>query len=191
MRKQQGFTLAELLIALAILGVIATFSIPKVLNTQQEGKFKVIAKESAGMVSEAFQAYLMSNSLTEDTHAQDLKGYINYVSRDTTSNIDGAYGNGSVSCTGTNVCLRLHNGAVILIPDISFGGTATTNAVYFYVDPDGQDGGVPNGTGNSVVFFLYANGRLTTWKNKLANTTTSFGVEADCASCDPPWFSWN
>lgn len=34
---QKGFTLAELLISLAILGVIATFTIPKILSSQQNG----------------------------------------------------------------------------------------------------------------------------------------------------------
>ena len=51
MKQHPGFTLVELLIALAILGTIATFTIPKVLQTQQDGKFKSIGKEAAGFVS--------------------------------------------------------------------------------------------------------------------------------------------
>jgi prepilin-type N-terminal cleavage/methylation domain-containing protein len=41
-----GFTLAELLIALGILGVIATFAIPKILVAQQDTKRKAVLKET-------------------------------------------------------------------------------------------------------------------------------------------------
>ncbi len=55
--KQYGFTLAELLIALAILGVIATFSIPKILNAQQNQQKNAIFKESIGAISAAVYNY--------------------------------------------------------------------------------------------------------------------------------------
>lgn len=48
----RGFTLAELLIALTILGVIATFTIPKILSSQQDGKLKAIAKETAAAMEQ-------------------------------------------------------------------------------------------------------------------------------------------
>lgn len=51
MVHQKAFTLAELLIALAILGVIATFTIPKVLTANQNGTFKAIGKETAAMLA--------------------------------------------------------------------------------------------------------------------------------------------
>lgn len=47
LKLNRGFTLAELLIALAILGVIAAFSIPKVLSAQQNQTYNAIAKEAA------------------------------------------------------------------------------------------------------------------------------------------------
>jgi prepilin-type N-terminal cleavage/methylation domain-containing protein len=49
----KGFTLAELLIALAILGIIATFVIPKIISSQQSGKKQAIFKETIGALSEA------------------------------------------------------------------------------------------------------------------------------------------
>lgn len=52
---QKGFTLAELLIALSILGVIATFTIPKVLQSQQNGKYNTMAKEAIATISQAYQ----------------------------------------------------------------------------------------------------------------------------------------
>ena len=63
-QAKSGFTLAELLIALAILGVIATFTIPKVLNSSSSSENSAIFKEAAGMVSGAMQAYQQQNSLS-------------------------------------------------------------------------------------------------------------------------------
>lgn len=53
-----AFTLAELLIALAILGVIATFTIPKILATQQTQQYNAIAKDDIHMIVGAYQQYV-------------------------------------------------------------------------------------------------------------------------------------
>lgn len=186
-----AFTLAELLIALALLGVIATFTIPKVLESSQDGKYNAIAKETAGMISGGFANYKINNTVTSGTLATDVTQFMNYVALDTTSLLDGAYGSGSVDCS-VNTCLKLHSGGTLLAPaGISFGGTAATNAVYYYFDPDGSYSGSATGNGKSVALFVYFNGRLTTYSNLPTGTTSSFGAEAVCASCDPPWFSWN
>ncbi len=44
--QKKGFTLAELLVSLLILGEIATFTIPKILASQQNGMKKAILKET-------------------------------------------------------------------------------------------------------------------------------------------------
>lgn len=66
MRKkpQKAFTLAELLIALGILGVIATFTIPKVLQSQTDARFKVSAKEAVGVVSTALNQVQLRDGLS-------------------------------------------------------------------------------------------------------------------------------
>lgn len=45
-----GFTLAELLIALAILGVISAFAIPKILSAQQNEKKEAVTRETLGTI---------------------------------------------------------------------------------------------------------------------------------------------
>lgn len=172
-----AFTLAELLIALAILGVIATFTIPKVLNSGQNGKNTAIAKEAASMISGAFSSYQLNNSIASGTGPANLTQYMNYVSVDTATNYaaaSGQQGTALTACTATLQCLKLHNGGVLqYATNNSFGGTATTNAIYFSVDPDGT------GTQGSINFIQYYNGRLTTGGNAATGTTsTNSGVTA-------------
>ena len=78
-KKSLGFTLAELLIALAILGVIATFTIPKILNSGNDNTFNSIGMESFATVSAAYQAYKLNNSPSAATGTVDLTPYMNYV----------------------------------------------------------------------------------------------------------------
>lgn len=190
--KWPAFTLAELLVALFILGVIATFSIPKVITAQQDGRYKAMGKEVAAMIASAYSVYQLDNSASGATGSQTLTAYMNYVST-TTNTIDSLYGWTTASCAvaSGNVCLKMHSGGVLLAPVISFASTNSTNAIYFYFDPDGTSSATTNSPSKSIAFFLYANGRITSYSNMATGTTTSFGVESSCSTCDPPWFSWN
>jgi prepilin-type N-terminal cleavage/methylation domain-containing protein len=76
---QIGFTLAELVVALAILGVIISFSIPKIFSVQQNSKMKSIAKESFGAMSAAYSIYKLNNSVDGNTNILNLTSYLNYV----------------------------------------------------------------------------------------------------------------
>ncbi|HEY9685852.1 MAG TPA: type II secretion system protein [Coleofasciculaceae cyanobacterium] len=198
-----GFTLAELLIALAILGVIATFTIPKVLQAQQDNRNKAIAKEAVATISGAYQAYQLKNQPSASTKLLDLTPYMNYTKIDSSSGylFDDTPGGTSAACgaggfsDGTMTCLFLHNGAMIESPDgINFGGTGTTNAVYFYIDPDGKYGGSTSGPSKSIVMFLYFNGKIANWGNASSNTVVGNAGNSPYGPTpanDPSWFSWN
>lgn len=84
-----GFTLAELLIALAILGVIATFTIPKILGTQQDGRNNAIAKEIAGTMATALESLRLSGELDQNTNIAHLTPYLNYAKIITSGTVDG------------------------------------------------------------------------------------------------------
>src|SRR5688572_24614196 len=57
----KAFTLAELLIALAILGVIATFTIPKVLQAQGKEDRYSRAREVSSTLAAVTQKYALEN----------------------------------------------------------------------------------------------------------------------------------
>lgn len=206
MQRHSAFTLAELLIALSILGVIATFTIPKVLQSQQDGRWKSIAKEAAASMSAAYSAYRLNNTVDNDTSISDLTPYLNYVRIQTTGAVDINYGNtGSNACATTSPCYVLHNGAVLRDPyqktgpgtGARFGNASSMiNYIFFDVDPNGvlDDTTTTNGPGKTVDFDMYPNGRIVSaGECKTGDTTFLGGTSFNtwCPGQAPPWFSWN
>jgi prepilin-type N-terminal cleavage/methylation domain-containing protein len=186
-KAQKGFTLAELLIALAILGVIATFTIPKILESSTNGKLVAIAKETASMISGAFTNYKANATPTSLTQPQDMTTYMNYVSTDVASTFQTPnQGVRLNTCSATLVCMNLHNGGVLQYDTgQSFGGVGATNALVFATDPDGF---LPGAGG--VNFFLFFNGRLSSGSSA-GVTATGGTVGVATIATDPTYFSWN
>lgn len=191
-----GFTLSELLISLAVLGVIATFTVPKVLVAQQDASNKAKAKEVAAMVSDAYNLYKSQNPVTANTWGVDILTYVNYLKIDTSGTlIDDVYTGGTISCSATTPCYQLHNGGV-LSPWGRFGATSADRSVPFTFDPDGVvTDGTTNGPGKSVQFLLFTDGRMQTKGTVMVNNfyignSGPWGTGA-FMGFDPPWFSWN
>lgn len=186
-----GFTLAELLIALAILGVIATFTIPKILMSQQNSQYNATAKEVAAMIAGAYQSASLTGDLRSSFTAGSFSQYMNYLSVDTASTIDNVNEQTTSSCNTDGPCLNLHNGGKLLLWNQGFGGTNVTNAVFFQFDPDGRvTDGTTNGPGKSVKLALYYNGLITSRANILVGTTTSASSYPAQPTADPLWFQW-
>lgn len=193
--RYRGFTLPELLIALLILGEIATFTIPKIISSQQNNSYNARAKEAAGMVAAAFQTYQMNNMSWSSMGIEDLTQYLNYVATDASSVIDDKQTGSSYTCGSSTAakCIRLHSGAMLRYGKSSsynMGGTATTNAIWFDIDPDGAYSGTTNGAGKAIEFWLYHNGRVSTFGNVTSNTCSNTNCVNPTPGYDPPWFSW-
>ena len=188
-RARKGFTLAELLIALAILGVIATFTIPKVLSSSTSAKNTAIAKEVASMISGSYSAYTLDNSPTSTLATTVLTPFMNYVSVDVAATAMGTPSDTNqtaLQLCSAAPCLVLHNGAFLQYNTANtMGGTANTSAIYFNMDPDGR------GTGaGRVTFVQFFDGRITTYQN--AGTHQTGGTAVTAQATDPTWIqSWN
>lgn len=190
--KAPGFTLAELLIALAILGVIATFTIPKVLNVQQNSQYNAIAKEAAGTIAQAYETYKLQNGQSANIGFQDMTPYLNYVRVTSICTLDDRQTLTTRTCDASHLALFLHNGAMIWYNTSDFTGTEPTRSVEILLDPDGKvTDGTTNGPGKSIQFFLYYDGHLLTRGDTIPNTWAAGSTYASPnPTFDPPWFSW-
>jgi prepilin-type N-terminal cleavage/methylation domain-containing protein len=188
MRKQQGFTLAELLIALAILGVIATFTIPKILTSTGTAQFKAVAKETAGTLTTALQDYSVTNAVTTATQASTIMANVNFVTSNTSATTTDTGLNND--CSATHICLQLHNGAFLQYTAAgTFGAITTSNYIPFNLDPDGTKSGATN---DIVTFRLYSNGKITVPGDTQPGGTpaTVSGTQVGLETANPSWFAW-
>lgn len=186
-----GFTLAEVLISLAILGTIATFTIPKILISSQNQQKSALAKEVAAMVASAYDTYRQSNMVTGSTTLGALTPYMNYVALDTSSPVDDHLNrNVAYTCGAGVTCLKMHGGGIFFYTANSFSGTSNLHSVFFFYDPDGQRTGI-NGDdpGKAICFVLYYDGRLTT-RGTVTTGTLNSTLTSNPGAFDPSWFSW-
>lgn len=186
--ESKGFALAELLICLAILGLIAVFSIPKLLQAQQNKTYQSIAKESIGTITTALMTHQMAGSLNTGTLGRDLTQAMNYVSVATTGTIDDKPADTvTLTCKAAAPCVKLHNGSIIQPMEAqSFGGTSSLHFISFTIDPDG----VTTGKEDSLRVVLYYNGSITSaYHCKTGSVSSGFTCNPG-NNQDPSWFSW-
>ncbi len=181
-RALAGFTLAELLISLAILGVIATFIIPKIVQNQRNSNYNAIAKEAMATISNAYQAAKLNGTLSPNTLPQDLTQYMNYVAPVPFATVLDYRPNHVLTSFTCANCIKLHNGAVLAPINSSFSAQSATcppnGLVNYVLDPDGYYSGVPN----SLILTLTYEGRIG------SRTYSCFGTNN--TADDPDWFSF-
>ena len=192
--RPKGLSLTELLIALGLLGLIAAFAIPKVLQTGGGSQHNAQAKEVARMIKDAYDLYRIENRATANTLCRDLTPYMNYVAVVNSGAVDDNPGHGTTTCgSGNYKCLRLHSGGMLLYDNnTAFGGTSETRMIWFDYDPDGKATGGSGDAGKAVGFFLYFNGHITSgdYVYPNSNSTTYINVNPGDEP-DPDWFSWD
>lgn len=191
--RVNGFTLAELLIALAILGEIATFTIPKIINAQQNGANIAKAKEVAGMIAGAYQQAQWAGIVTSNTKPADLTPYMNFISIDSSgTQVDSRPGQGANICNVTSPCITLHQGGTLWLRSAYFSGTSTSHSIQMVYDPDSvYSGSTADGPGKAVSFQLYYNGALKTRENVIDPSCESDTCPfSPIVGSDPSWFRW-
>lgn len=193
LRSFQGFTIAELLVTLLILGEIATFTIPKVITAQQNSLARARTKEAVGVLTSAYLQLQNAGPVSTTTKASDLTQYMNYVSVATTGSLVDPVPNGNIiACSASIPCLKLHNGGILLASSEYFNGSTNLNVIQFVFDPDGVYTGLNTDIpGSSIQFELYYNGFITTrGQAKAGSCHSAVCTFTGNAAYDPSWFSW-
>lgn len=95
-KQTKAFTLAEVLITLGIIGVVAAMTIPILMNNIQNAHFKTAWKKQYSVLSQAAQRYLQDNSLKSfqgvSNYANAFKDYLHVVKYcDTQSSVQGCW----------------------------------------------------------------------------------------------------
>lgn len=156
---KQGFTLAELLISVTILGVIATFVIPKVLQTSSNSKKHAVFKEIISAYTQAnYSAYLLNTfTLGGGSCAADRYDLtplqtelINYLELCAAAEAGGCYTEVVNACAG-GAGHRFVNGASSCGLGVCTGSAVPQDTIF--VDWNGPNNG-PNTIGEDQIRLL-------------------------------------
>lgn len=191
-QAKPGFTLAELLLALGILAVLAIFTIPKVIKAQQNSAFLSGSKEAAATISQALYMWRTTNYSATGTWS-NITPYLNYVKVDTTSSIDGSPNDGigvTVCGDAGGNCYKMPNGAMLKLWDWGACGDLNDINDYEFIlyDPDGT----LTARQDSVWFVASPKGRVKPWSELSASESVCdlVGAYPGDPSYKPSWFSW-
>jgi len=204
--SRTGFSLAELLIVLALLGILSAFLVPKMLvgqsTTSLTAKYNTSVRNVAFMLVTSFEEYKTVNGTIggatgNGLSANEIASNFNYLSVVTTGQIDGLEGSsGGLTCDAGHPCYKLHNGGMLHHWGDHLCNSGTNpSGVPFDYDPDGVYGGSTTGPGKTIRLFLYSDGSLRSGGTMKANTYWSWDpATANCTNSrssdpDPTWFT--
>jgi prepilin-type N-terminal cleavage/methylation domain-containing protein len=171
---KNGFTMSELLIGLGILGLIAAFSVPKLLNVSNAALANAKVHKAAQAVVNGLERWTQENGRSASTTPADIMSVVQHNGLITDGRtVDWVPTEGTdFQCSLTaslgdryqGLCYQMPDGAVLYFIALdynTFGGNAA-NALYFGVDPDGitTDDDSNANTSNATAFLVYRNGRL-------------------------------
>ncbi len=128
--KKNGFTLAEVLITLAIIGVVATLTLPALMTNTAEQQAKTALKKGINTLTEAaqmsqaiagFDYASLTSSSTEDPEAQSLYGLLaTRASLDYQKNgkgkLESHQGASANAADATNFVVFFRDGAALMYP---------------------------------------------------------------------------
>lgn len=184
-----GFTLAEVLIVIGIIGVVAAITIPALVKDYQDTQYKVAFKRNYALLSEATKQIAADNGNTlvgTYTPNNSMNGlqiaYKNYLKYDRIcSSADDTNSNSSsylYKCWTNQICTINNNcgGVFPVMPVNSAGSSGTSigsgtswNNIYYLIN------------GASVVIGDYSS-----FSYKINNTTIIGGISLDTNGPKPP-----
>ena len=160
--KKLGFTLAEILITLVIIGVIAAMTIPSLMNSTNNEEYRAGLKKAVSSLNQAakleysLNGYMLGLNITTSNNAQSL-----------VSSIFGPRMSILTSGTGTANCAILANNSYVAgaTPDYCF--TGNDGMIYSVFNP-----AVDSADGSAVVSKIYVDVNGSKGPNILTTNST-------------------
>lgn len=197
LKYEKGFTVSEVLVAVAIIGVVAALVVPAMINNFAKSGFESLLgsfyndlSQSITLANTEKGAYLSRTSLATNTGAKLLKTYMQVklepnCSADepcfanTYESIDGTVTKSiSEACSETFTQVMINNGAAVCINAMTTDASKIKdNYSVIYVDTNGPD--EPNIGGKDMfVFNLYSDGSI----DEQAPPSTRLTVDRDAVA---------
>ncbi|MFM7390320.1 MAG: Tfp pilus assembly protein FimT/FimU [Vampirovibrionales bacterium] len=138
----QGFTLSELLISLAVLGLIAALTLPSIFNSVAQNQMKAVERELLTSVAQVVTEGLQSGTIAT-TGAGFREALIQKLNPSRVCNTDFVtqgcgVERGGLTWAGTNPGIVLHNGTQLVFGTNSIQGCG--DSIYMLFDANGNSG---------------------------------------------------
>ena len=163
MKRLKGFTLAEVLITLAIIGVVAAISIPSVISNTQQQEFKTGLRKAVSVLNSAITMNMAIDGESPYDNADTFDYLMRHmaVMKSTKNAFDEMYYSGASNEADLN------------------GDTTWTNAAFYTTDGMRFEFWTWSGSRYSK-FALYENPNIFTC---MGSTAGKFGLGTSCGGC--------
>jgi prepilin-type N-terminal cleavage/methylation domain-containing protein len=193
--SKTGFTLTELMIALGLVGILASIALPALLNAPQQGLVSARAKRGQATVASAYTQFVNDRGRSSTLRLNDFVDNINHTGEVTTGLMDAPPSGTAISfdcADATIACYRLQDDSVLVYDTTQpFGGTTNWHAISYFIDPDGRyEGSVTTNTtsiSKSTQFLLYYDGKTRTAGRALTGSLIN-GTAAGLTVTDPTYY---
>lgn len=172
MKKFFGFTLAEVLIAMGIVSVVAAMTMPTLVNNYRKNTYALNIRKIVNEIEQAADIQLTEeekNELAKTSVFKNEDGLDNFIESrfdvaaytkgfsDTYKYSGGVANNSSFINCSSNKCYLLSNGAAIQVEKVD-------DNILFYIDTNGKS--APNSVGQDLFrFFLNNEGTVVDTSN--------------------------
>ncbi len=184
MNKKFAFTLSEILVAMAIIGVISALTVPTLLNNYQTKALSLQLRKTVNDIESAVDMLITEEGKTKFSSTSGYANLNSFVtnrlktiktcSKDETNQCFANENYYNINSNGTASAFTCEGNSYVLASSAAICMTKSGTSVKVNIDVNGQDG--PNIGGRDMfIFMINSNGEITGTGNEDTCTTSNFG----------------